>query len=92
MKKPKLNNLKQDTDETRNIHAVKHHNKSIKITINIDSDSLQQLREMAGQTGIPYQRLLNRYLQSGLEQNISMESRLKRIEKEIERLKKGLAA
>lgn len=42
---------------------------------------------MAAQTGIPYQRLLNKLLKKGPGKTDSTESRLAKLEKELERLK-----
>jgi len=92
MKKPNVSQLKHDVAETGRIHAGMRGPQSVKITININSETLQQLREMAMQTGVPYQRLLNRILKEGLGKSGSTETRLDKIEKELERLKKKLAA
>jgi predicted DNA binding CopG/RHH family protein len=92
MKKPKTNELEQDAGETRRVRAAMKKSQGIKITINIDADSLAQLRKLSEQTGMPYQRLLNKYLKEGLDKSSSMESRLETLEKELERLKKKVAA
>jgi len=91
MKKPTLKALRHDKTETRKIRSGMRKLKNVKITINIDSESLVQLREMAEKTGVPYQRLLNKLLKEGLGKNSSTESRLEKLEKEFERLKKKLA-
>ena len=92
MKKPTLKDLRHDKTETRKIRSSMRKLKNVKITINIDSESLIQLREMAEKTGVPYQRLLNKLLKEGLGKNSSTESRLEKLEKEFERLKKKLTA
>ena len=92
MKKPKLGDLKHDITETRKIRSAMRKPQSVKITINIDSESLVQLRELAAQSGIPYQRLLNKLVREGLGKSSLTESRLEKLEKELERLKKKLAA
>ena len=92
MKKPKPSDLKHDVSETRKIRSAMRKPKGVKITINIDSESLEQLRELAAQSGIPYQRLLNKLLREGLGKGSSIESRLEKLEKELERLRKKLAA
>ena len=66
--------------------------RKIKITINIDQDSLEALRKIAGQSGASYQKLLNQILREGLGGRSSADSRLDRIEQEIARLKKKLIA
>jgi uncharacterized protein (DUF4415 family) len=62
----------------------------IKITINIDQDILGILRTEAANTGIPYQRLINQLLRKALQQNSTLESRLERLEKRVNKLKRKL--
>ncbi len=95
MKKPKVNDLVQDMDETRKVHSAAKKSKSIKITINIDASSLSQLRKLSDQTGVPYQRLLNKFLKEGLDNqtdSMDMEARMKKLETELKRLKRRIAA
>jgi predicted DNA binding CopG/RHH family protein len=91
MKQPKLNNLVIDRKGTNRMRAKMAKTKKVKITINVDEDSLESLKDMALETGVPYQKLLNRVLREGLSQRGSSESRLERIEKELEKLKKKVA-
>jgi len=92
MKKPKPGDLRHDMTESMKIRSAMRRPQGVKITINIDSESLDQLRELAEQSGVPYQRLLNKILKEGLGRSSSTESRLGKLEKELERLKKKLAA
>lgn len=92
MKPPKTTDLKIDVAGTKKIRAAMQRTRSIKITINIDADSLLALRETAERTGIPYQRLLNNILKEGLTRQSETEDRLTRLEKELARLKKKMAA
>lgn len=92
MKQPKTTDLKIDAAGTKKIRTAMQRARSIKITINIDADSLSALRETAERTGVPYQRLLNNILKEGLESQNLTEDRLARIEKELARIKKKLAA
>lgn len=92
MKQPKTTNLRIDAAGTRKIRSAMQRARSIKITINIDADSLSALRETAERTGVPYQRLLNNILKEGLANQNVTEDRLARIEKELARIKKKLAA
>ena len=92
MKEPKLNELVIDKKGTQQIRRKMAAARSIKITINIDKDNLEILRAKAAQTGVPYQRLLNRLLNSALQNDTQTESRLDRLEKEIGRLKKKIVA
>lgn len=66
--------------------------KSIKITINIDAETLTELRAMAEESGVPYQRLINRTLSESLTGKATAESRLKHIENELKAIKRKLAA
>jgi predicted DNA binding CopG/RHH family protein len=92
MKEPKLNELAIDEKGTQQIRRKMAASRSIKITINIDKSNLEILRAKAVQTGVPYQRLLNRFLSSALNNDAKTESRLDHLEKEISRLKKKIVA
>ena len=92
MEKPSIKNLKFDEGETNRIRSTMASQKGSKITINIDSATLEKLQSVSTKTGIPYQRLLNRILQESLFGNEQSEDRLNRIEKEIRLLKKKFAA
>jgi predicted DNA binding CopG/RHH family protein len=92
MKEPKLNELAIDEKGTQKIRRKMAASRSIKITINIDKSNLEILRAKAVQTGVPYQRLLNRFLSSALINDAKTESRLDHLEKEIRRLKKNIVA
>ena len=92
MKEPKLNELAIDDKGTQQIRRKMAASRSIKITINIDQDNLEILRAKAAKTGVPYQRLLNQFLNSALQNDSQTESRLDRLEKEITRLKKKIVA
>jgi len=92
MKVPKLNELAIDDKGTRQIRRKMAASQSVKITINIDKDNLEILRAKAAKTGVPYQRLLNQFLNSALQNDAQTESRLDRLEKEIARLKKKIVA
>jgi predicted DNA binding CopG/RHH family protein len=92
MKEPKLADLEIDEKATRQIHRRMAKAKSVKITINIDTDSLDILRVKSAETGIPYQRLLNRFLKKALQSDSESESRLDRLEKEISSLKRKIVA
>ena len=92
MRKPILKNLKLNLPETKEVRSAMARQKSIKITINIDAKTLEKVRLIAGESGIPYQRLINRILNESLNNSETTESRLERVEKELKRLKKKLAA
>ena len=44
MRKPKIKNLSLDLKETRRVRSALAKRKGVKITINIDSDSLEELQ------------------------------------------------
>jgi predicted DNA binding CopG/RHH family protein len=92
MRQPKLADLKIDTAGTEKVRTALARKKSIKITINIDAESLFTLKEIARDTGIPYQRLLNTLLKDSLKQKETTESRLDRLEQELKKMKRKLAA
>lgn len=91
MKQPKLHNLKIDMVGTRRIRE-RMRSQKVKITINVDSDTLSAVRELAEKGGMPYQTLLNRLLRETVILKKSEESRLARLEREVNRIKKELAA
>jgi predicted DNA binding CopG/RHH family protein len=92
MKKPNLKNLKLDAAETKRIHKSMALQRSIKITININSEILAKLKDIAEESGIPYQRLINRILAENLSSKLSNNSeRLDRVERELAALKRKIA-
>jgi len=92
MKQPKLNDLMIDRKGTRRMRAEAKIVRKVKITINIDQDSLDALRAMAGKSGASYQKLLNQVLREGLKKRDSADARLDRIERELEQLKRKRVA
>ncbi|NDC38801.1 MAG: hypothetical protein EBZ48_12235 [Proteobacteria bacterium] len=92
MREPKLKNLKIDTTETAKIRRGLRKQRSVKITINLDADSLEAVKREAAASGVPYQRLLNRLLKEILASRRATESRIDRIEKELHQMKKRLGA
>jgi predicted DNA binding CopG/RHH family protein len=92
MKKPRIRDLKLDAEGTRRLRTEMAGRTSVKITINVDADSLAKLKELSTDSGVPYQRLLNTILKERLSKVETTHSRLDRIEKELARLKKTIAA
>lgn len=92
MKQPKMSDLVLDAGSTNRIRSKMAQEGKVKITINIDKDSLTILRARSGETGIPYQRLLNRILKGALQKKQNTESRLDHLERELARLKRKLVA
>lgn len=91
MKQPNLSDMRIDSAGTRKIRTAAK-KKSVKITINIDRDSLSLLRAMADETGVPYQRLLNTLLRESLKGKEMVQSRIERLEHELKKVKRKLAA
>jgi uncharacterized DUF497 family protein len=92
MKQPNLNDLVIDRIGTRTTRKRLKKARTIKITIHINQDTLVLLRKKSWQSRVPYQPLLNQVLIAGLRQKTQAESRLDRIEKELKRLKRRIAA
>jgi predicted DNA binding CopG/RHH family protein len=92
MREPKLKNLKVDIAETTKLRRALKKQKLVKITINLDADSLETVKKEASASGIPYQRLLNKLLRESLASKRATESRIDRIERELREVKKRLAA
>jgi predicted DNA binding CopG/RHH family protein len=91
MKKPNLKKLRVDEATTKQIRSAMAQHRSIKITININADTLEKLKAIAEQSGVPYQRLINRTLTESLATNTLANSRLDKVEKELAALKRKLA-
>jgi predicted DNA binding CopG/RHH family protein len=92
MKQPKLNDLTTDPAGTRKLRAQMKKARNIKITINIDEQSLARVRKGFGRSAIPYQQILSQVLKETAIENGEARSRLDRIEREIEKLKRQIAA
>jgi predicted DNA binding CopG/RHH family protein len=90
MRKPSVKNLKINEAETRRMRKATAHHRSIKITININEDTLKKLKLLAEETGIPYQRLINRTLAESLASQTKTDSRLDKVERELAALKKRI--
>ncbi len=92
MKQPNYKNLKINKAGTVAMREKATQAKSIKITINVDQDSLTRLKKMSATSGTPYQRLLNQILKAGLGRETNLESRINHLENEIKKLKGKLSA
>jgi hypothetical protein len=84
--------VKVDAAETRRLRAEMVGRGRVKITINVDADSLAKLKELSADSGVPYQRLLNSILKERLSKVATVHARLDRLEKELAQVKKALAA
>jgi len=90
MKQPKVNDLTIDRAGTRQLRAQLKKNKKIKITINVDAASLGSVRNIGGKTSLPYHGFLSQLLKEHLDEKAI--SRLNRIERELKKLKRRIAA
>lgn len=91
-KRTKSDGIKIDWAGTKRIRSAMAKQKFVKITINLDAESLAALKAESEKTGVPYQRLLNSLLRENLSQRRKAEARLERLEKELELVKRKLAA
>lgn len=94
MKEPNFRKMKYNKELTEQIRKSFAGKKKTRITIYIDDDSLSELKRNAAETGAAYQALLNRLLRIALF-NVKAnptEVRLRRIERELARIKKKIAA
>jgi len=92
VKRPRISDLKVEAAGTRKLRAAMAGGGTVKITINVDAESLAKLKALSADSGVPYQRLLNRILRERLSSADTVHARLDRIEKDLARVKKTLAA
>ena len=92
MKKPSIKDLKPDAAETRRVRSAMARQRTVKITININAETLAKMKAIADESGVPYQRLINRALTESLANRAAESSRLDRLEKELATLKRKIAA
>ncbi len=92
MKQPNLTHLKLDRVATKKIRTALSKKNRVTITVNLDTESLKALKTRSSKTGIPYQRLLNTVLTTSVTQQESIQSRLDRLEQEIRKIKRRVAA
>ena len=92
MKQPHLSHLRIDRVATNKVRAALSKKKRVTITVNLDTDSLKALKTLSSKTGIPYQRLLNTVLTANVTERESIQSRLNRLEQELLKIKRYIAA
>ena len=91
MKQPKLTNLTIDYEGTRKLRAQMKRSRSVKITINIEEQPARAQKN-SGRPAIPYQRILSQVLKEASLEKADAQSRLDRIERELAKLKRQIAA
>ena len=92
MKQPKLSELALNIEGTKKIRDMASKSQKVKITINIDKNSLDSLKEIALKSGGSYQKILNEIVKNGIDKHNDSESRLQKLEKEVAKIKKKLTA
>jgi predicted DNA binding CopG/RHH family protein len=92
MKQPNLSHLKIDRGAMKKIRTALSKKNRVTITANLDTESLKVLQTLSKKSGIRYQRLLNTVLTSTLTQQESIQSRLDRLEQELRKIKRHVAA
>ena len=92
MKQPNFRHLRIDRVATNKVRAALSKKNKVTITVNLDTDSLKALKTQSSKTGIPYQRLLNTVLTTNVTQQESIQSRLNRLEQELRKIKRHVAA
>jgi predicted DNA binding CopG/RHH family protein len=92
MREPRLGELTIDEAGTAKFRASLAGQKAVTITIHVDTKSLQGLKEVSRETGVPYQTLVGRVLRDAVKSKATTESRLDRLERELKRMKRILVA
>lgn len=92
MKQPNLRHLKIDQEGTELIRRAIRKKGRVTITVNLGAADLRARKTHAKNGGIPYQRLLNRLLTTTVFQQESIQSRLARLEQELRKIKRQVAA
>jgi hypothetical protein len=90
MKPPKLAALKIDRQGTKNLRTKLRKTKNIKITIHVDAGNLGSLSTMTARKLPAYYRLIGQLLKKKLDDHAA--SRLDRVERELRKLKRQIAA
>lgn len=91
-KRQRSENVAIDWAGTKKIRTAMAKQKFVKITINLDANSVAALKTESEKTGVPYQRLLNSLLKESISQRRKAEQRLDRLERELALVKRKLAA
>lgn len=92
MKQPKLSNLTIDHEGTRKLRAQMKRSRSVKITINIIEEQHAREQKGSGRPTIPYHQILSQVIKEASFKKADAQSRLDRIEKELAKLKRQIAA
>lgn len=91
MKQPNLRDLKIDRAGTGTIRKALRKNQ-VTITINLSEEDIQALKTRSKKGGILYQRLLSTLITTTVSQQESIQSRIDRLEQELRKIKRHVAA
>ena len=92
MKKSKKAELTIDWKGTHEMRRKMAQAKKVKVTINLDEDSVAKVKKMATEQGASYQKLINQILSDALVGKSNIHERVSKLEKELAKLKKKLVA
>lgn len=92
MKKINFKKLAYNQEMTDKIRQRARNTKKVKITFNLDADTLKSLKILAELNGGSYQKLMNKILTDAISNKSKQEDRLDYLEKEFEKIKKKLSA
>ena len=84
MREPRGSYLKIDKNGTAKIRCDLVRHRGMKITMNVDTKSLQALKVISRRTGRPSHGLVRRVLQDGVRARVNAEARLDRLERGID--------
>lgn len=91
MKQPNLRQLKIDRAGTTTMKKALR-KKRVTITINLNAADLHRLNTRSKKSALPYQRLLNTLITTTVSQQESIQSRMDRLEQELRKVKRHVAA
>lgn len=92
LKQRKPETIEIDWEGTKRLRTEMKSANFIKLSINVAAKNVKALKERAEKKGLPYQTFLNTLLKQGLKKSDDTELRLKRLEKELSKVKQKLAA
>jgi predicted DNA binding CopG/RHH family protein len=92
MKPPSLRQLKIDRTGTKNIRTALWKKRQVTITVHLNPADLRAAKSHSKKAEIPYQRLFSTLLATSARQQESMQARLNRLEQELRKIKRRIAA
>lgn len=92
MKQPHLRHLKVDREGIEIIRTALRKQGQVTITVHLDAAALRVRKTDSKKAGIPYHRLLKTLLTTTVSEQESIQSRLARLEQELRKIKRHIAA